>query len=118
VRFDTLSATTDSARIHLTIDASHDAALVVEVILTDPDGAVVFNRTCQPGDASGALLIDKPRLWWTADLGEQPLYGLTVRLFDGDRLVDEVARSSASAPSNSTSLQTRTSRARPSSASC
>jgi beta-mannosidase len=93
VRFDTLSATTDSARIHLTIDASHDAALVVEVILTDPDGAVVFNRTCQPGDASGALLIDKPRLWWTADLGEQPLYGLTVRLFDGDRLVDEVARS-------------------------
>jgi beta-mannosidase len=93
VRFDTLSATAEAARVHITVDASHDAALVVEVVLTDPDGAVVFNRTCQPGDASGALSIDKPRLWWTADLGEQPLYGLTVRLFDGDRLVDEVVRS-------------------------
>jgi beta-mannosidase len=92
VRFDTLSASPEAARVHITVDAPHDAALVVEVVLTDPDGAVVFSRTSQPGDASGGLDIQRPRLWWSADLGEQPLYGLTVRLSDGDRLVDEFRR--------------------------
>jgi beta-mannosidase len=89
VRFDTLSASDETARVRVTVEAPTDAALVVEVVLIDPDGAVVFNRTSQPGDASGALDIDHPRLWWTADLGEQPLYALTVRLFDGERLLDE-----------------------------
>jgi beta-mannosidase len=92
VRFDTLSASAETARVRITVETPADAALVVEVTLTDPDGAMVFNRTTQPGDASGALEIERPRLWWTADLGEQPLYDLTVRLFDGDRLLDEIRR--------------------------
>jgi len=92
VRFDTVTASPEHARVRITVETPKDAALVVEVVLVDPDGAVVFNRTCQPGDASGALDLDRPRLWWTAGLGEQALYDLTVRLFDGDRLLDEVRR--------------------------
>jgi beta-mannosidase len=92
VRFATLTASAETARVRITVETPMDAALVVEVVLTDPDGAVVFSRTCPPGDASGALDIDRPRLWWTADLGEQPLYSLTVRLFAGDRLLDESRR--------------------------
>ncbi|NCU77480.1 MAG: glycoside hydrolase family 2 protein, partial [Synechococcaceae bacterium WB7_1C_051] len=31
-------------------------------------------------------------MWWTADLGDQPLYDLCVQLLDGDRIVDETHR--------------------------
>jgi beta-mannosidase len=39
--------------------------------------------------ASLNLSIPQPQLWWTADLGEQPLYSLSVRLFAGNLQIDE-----------------------------
>lgn len=93
VRFSTLSAAPDSARVRIEIEAPAADGLAVEIVLTDPDGAVAFRQTGEP-DALASTEIDlpAPRLWWTADLGDQPLYDLTVRLVDGDRAIDEVRR--------------------------
>jgi len=89
VRFETLTASTETARVRIVAEAPADTQLTVEIVLTDPDGAVAFNRRASASEPSVEADIDHPRLWWTADLGDQPLYDLAVRLFDGDRLLDE-----------------------------
>ncbi|CAN5200220.1 glycoside hydrolase family 2 protein [soil metagenome] len=94
VRFETLTASTETAHIRILIEAQTlaggaDVALTIEVALTDPDGAVVFTHRSPANAAAIETDIDRPRLWWTADLGGQPLYALTVRLFDGERLLEE-----------------------------
>lgn len=89
VRFDTLSASAETAQVQITIESPADEALMVEVILADPDGGVVWHRRAKSGDASLDLTLENPRLWWTADLGDQPLYTLTVRLSEDHRLLDE-----------------------------
>ncbi|WP_167762582.1 glycoside hydrolase family 2 protein [Brevundimonas intermedia] len=90
VRFDTLVASAEAAQILITIESPADEALMVEVIFADPDGAVVLHRRLQSGDASLELTLESPMLWWTADLGDQPLYTLTVRLSADYRLLDEI----------------------------
>jgi len=89
VRFDTLSASKESAQIQITIESPANDALMVDIILADPEGGVVWYRRAPSGDASLDLTLENPRLWWTADLGDQPLYTLTVRLSADDRLLDE-----------------------------
>ncbi|MDQ8028914.1 MAG: glycoside hydrolase family 2 protein [Brevundimonas sp.] len=90
LRFATLSASTDraDARIELTLEAPAGAR--VEATLTDPDGAVLFRHE-GPADASLTLPvpIEKPRLWWTADLGGQPLHTLAVTLSRDGETLDE-----------------------------
>ena len=43
------------------------------------------------GTLSGtsAVQVEEAELWWTHDLGEQPRYQVTVRLRDGEQLLDE-----------------------------
>lgn len=90
-----VSTVSASASIGLEIETGSTAnsALRARVELRDPEGAVVFD-TERAADASGPIpvVIDQPRLWWTADLGDQPLYSLTVELFDGDRLLGRSQR--------------------------
>lgn len=93
VAFTTLSASAQAARARIDIDATGDGA-TVEITLTDPDGAVVFRHEGPITDRlSLSADIAAPRLWWTADLGDQPLHVLTVRLLDDGRLLDETRRS-------------------------
>ncbi|VXB66111.1 glycoside hydrolase family 2 protein [Brevundimonas sp. G8] len=89
VRFDTLFASAETARTQITIEAPAEDALTVEVTLAEPDGATVFHQRSPSGAASLDIDLQHPKLWWTADLGDQPLYTLTVRLLAADRLVDE-----------------------------
>ncbi|GAA0650004.1 beta-mannosidase [Brevundimonas lenta] len=65
----------------------------IEITLTDPHGAVVFRREAPAADRILTPVdIHDPQLWWTADLGDQPLYALAVRLIANGRTVDETRR--------------------------
>ena len=91
--FTTLTATAERAEARIDIDlANASPTHRLEVVLIDPDGAVAFRHDQAAATASIPLTLDQPRLWWTHDLGGQPLYDLTVRLLHGDRLVDETHR--------------------------
>lgn len=49
-----------------------------------PDGSPVFeNRQERQAE------VAQPLLWWCSGQGEQPLYTAVIRLFQGDRLLDE-----------------------------
>lgn len=76
LNFKTLSITCDVAAVRVDVELSASSQVAIELL--DPDGAVVASGTRQ---GSGALILDvaQPRLWWTADLGGQPLYTLVAR---------------------------------------
>lgn len=92
--FTTLSANALRAELRIDLTLSDAASgQRAEIVLADPDGHEVFRLDRDASDAgSVAFDLDQPRLWWTHDLGDQPLYTLTVRLRDGDRLLDEQRR--------------------------
>ncbi|MFC5344409.1 glycoside hydrolase family 2 protein [Brevundimonas staleyi] len=94
VAFTTLTATDARAEARIDLDLSGvTAGLHAQIVLTDPGGAEVFRTDRDALDSAPiALTLDHPRLWWTHDLGDQPLYALTVRLLDGDRLLDQTRR--------------------------
>ncbi|CAN5297897.1 glycoside hydrolase family 2 protein [soil metagenome] len=82
---DTLAET----QVRIDVDPCHSVDLRLEVELRDPDGRVVVTRSGTPTPAVDLrLAVPDPQLWWTADLGSQPLYDLTVRLFSGEALLD------------------------------
>lgn len=59
------------------------------VTLTDPDGRVIAEQGLALASTNSTTIeIAAPRLWWTADLGAQPLYRLTARLYDAEQLLD------------------------------
>jgi len=90
VRFSTTRA--DEFRAEAVVDVEMTEAatgLAAAIRLTDPDGVLVFERT-GPAEDPVVIVFDRPRLWWTADQGGQPLYTLAVRLMEGDRVVDAV----------------------------
>lgn len=90
--FTTLSITPEAAQARIEIETAGGAA-TVEVTLIDPEGAIAFRHEGPIFDRlSLSLDIASPHLWWTADLGDQPLYVLSVRLLDGERLLDETRR--------------------------
>lgn len=73
VAFTTLTLTNDAATVEVGIDLT--AFGPVEIELRDPDGTIVASDM-REGSGSLKLTVPKPRLWWTADLGDQPLYTL------------------------------------------
>ena len=75
--FSTLSIVDGMAAARVDIDMSAAAQVTIELL--DPDGAAVATATRH---GSGTVAIDIPdaRLWWTADLGAQPLYTLTAKI--------------------------------------
>ncbi len=55
-----------------------------------PSGKKEILESNISGDiAEQGIKIENPQLWWCNGLGDQPLYGITVELFDGDKLLDE-----------------------------
>ncbi|MFW5699027.1 MAG: beta-mannosidase [Planctomycetota bacterium] len=62
------------------------AGTTVQVVLEDPDGAVIGEIQLEPnaGAARGRLAIPEPELWWPNGMGAQPLYHLRIVLHDDD----------------------------------
>lgn len=58
--------------------------------IVGPDGDVIFRE--RGARAEFAALVERPRLWQPAGYGEQPLYRATVRLLQGERILDEWSR--------------------------
>lgn len=94
VAFTTLSAGSIRAEARIDIAISHaTSGQRIEIALVDPDGRTAFRLTRDAREAGPIEFdLDAPRLWWTHDLGDQPLYDLSVRLFDGVRLIDQTQR--------------------------
>lgn len=82
------------AIVELSVDleqAPAPADLEIRAVLTGPDGATVAEtsaRSIESGEVRLRLDVEDAQLWWPVGLGEQPLYELTVELFDGESLVD------------------------------
>ena len=77
VRFTTLEASCEQARvsIDITVDAFAAAQTSARIVLTDPDGAPVFDRRVEVSDGAARVEFEiaGPRLWWTSDLGSPEL---------------------------------------------
>lgn len=77
-------------RIATGVDAFAAAGDSIELTyeLVAPDGELVARGPLArdgDGEASAYLVVERPRLWWTHDLGEPSLYRLTISLaVDGD----------------------------------
>lgn len=80
--FTTLSVSGDTAQVRADLTLTGQDRVDVELL--DPDGRVAA-RGSREGTGSLDLEIAAARLWWTADLGEQPLYTLTARTAGGER---------------------------------
>ncbi len=80
-------------RVGLEIDAfAAEEPLTAEISIADPDGKVVVRHTLDPArDRSVDFKIANPKLWWTRELGAQPLYALSVTLLHGGETVDRRA---------------------------
>jgi beta-mannosidase len=80
------AAATATVAVDVEADAfGHSGELSALVTLTAPDGRThsgTVRLTGTDGDASGSTVIevDHAQLWWTHDLGEQPLYDVSVEL--------------------------------------
>lgn len=75
-----------TVRVHVETAGTADT---VRVSLTGPDGSV----TAGESDGDVTLVVEHAQLWWTNDLGEQPLYALSVSLLrDGEVVATESRR--------------------------
>jgi len=105
VHFHTLNLDADGERAALAvrIEAERfaerfagEGPVAVAIALRDPDGEPVAEHTMVlegegPHLAGTAYMtVEKPRLWWTHDLGEPVLYALSLELVqeEGERILD------------------------------
>ena len=99
-----VSAGTARVAVDIEVDAfARHVPLTAAVTLTAPDGRT-FTRTIALGENTNGALprrattfldIDDAAVWWTHDLGEQPLYAVSIELTgnDGpilDRVTDRI----------------------------
>jgi beta-mannosidase len=94
-----LAADRSQARVRVLVETAAGLAREVDqsarVRLTSPSGRVTtLEIPLGAGRGEAEATIDDPELWWTHDLGEQPLHELEIALWvDGaevDRIVDRV----------------------------
>lgn len=78
-------------RVDLGIEHALEAAgLRAEVRLSDPHGRVVAADVVSLDEIRHtSFVLQRPQLWWTADLGAQPLYTVQVRLLAAGRQLDQ-----------------------------
>lgn len=98
LRFRTIALGADgSAEIRIDAEVetfAADEAPALEIAIAGPDGEALLAQSCElvrRGDRDVAELvatIAAAQLWWTADLGAQPLYRVTASLRRGADIVD------------------------------
>jgi len=95
VKFTTrdISSARDRATVSVdvAVDAfSSDAMLTAEIVLRDPSGEIVQQRTItlEHAKASVEFDIDDAQLWWTPELGVANLYAMHVALRAGEQIID------------------------------
>ncbi|TCP88036.1 beta-mannosidase [Sphingomonas sp. PP-CE-1A-559] len=81
INFSTLAVDDGVARIAIDIDLTE--ATDVAIDLVSPSGAMVA-RTSRHGSGGLEMTVPDAQLWWTSDLGDQPLYTLVVRIDGAD----------------------------------
>jgi beta-mannosidase len=80
------------AAVTVRVEASRPEARRASVRLVAPSGRVFDGGIEVSGGVGTTVLeIDDPELWWTHDLGEQPLHEVTIELVDGDTVLDRVS---------------------------
>ena len=89
--FSTLDVTGPArVRIAVAVDAFQvDEPVSAQIDIFDIDGVLVASdRLAVSRQASTELTIEQPQLWWTPELGSQPLYDLQVTLRHGEVVID------------------------------
>jgi beta-mannosidase len=93
VHFYTVDVRSERAAVAVRVDVarfSSAASLMARIELQGADRPPLKTQLELAGsDGVAYLTVDRPRLWWTHELGEPALYDLSVRLLDGDELLDE-----------------------------
>jgi beta-mannosidase len=96
LRFATLALSIGKAEVAIDVGIEAMAAAAserVEVSLLDPEGRIVARAQAVAGKAlKFKFTVEQPQLWWTADLGAQPLYSVAIRLLDGGAVLDTHSR--------------------------
>jgi beta-mannosidase len=70
-------------------EATAKSGLDVSVALAGPSELDEVQRvTATESTVMCTFTVDDPAMWWTHDLGEQPLYAITVSIIDSDAVVD------------------------------
>jgi len=77
LEFATLVLENGTARVRMGVELSQPAPVTLD--LADPAGRIVASASFD-GSGSTEVTVADPQLWWTADLGAQPLYALTARI--------------------------------------
>jgi beta-mannosidase len=92
VHFTTLDI---GGRVRVALEVDRFAAnegLTADISLADPEGKVVAHGVLDLArDSACDFMVENPQLWWTPELGGQPLYALNVKLLHGDRVLDNRA---------------------------
>ncbi|MAT97005.1 MAG: beta-mannosidase [Anaerolineaceae bacterium] len=74
----------------LTLDRFTDEALTARLHVVTPDGAEMEVETAvSAATTSLNLTIPNPQLWWPNGYGDQPLYQVTVTVYQGDTELDQ-----------------------------
>ena len=100
VRTDRVDVASRTADLTVRVEATRlqqDLRPVAEVELIAPGGKITSLTVplAADGAAAGTLSgaasvqVEDAELWWTHDLGGQPRYQVTIRLRDGEQLLDE-----------------------------
>jgi len=87
VGFKTLYLTPKVAKVRVDVELSADARVDVE--LRAPNGGATAHASRQ-GSGALTITVEQPQLWWTHDLGAQPLYTLIARTQGGAEFTRKV----------------------------
>ena len=71
----------------VSVKVSCDGGDLVHTDVISPEGETLKRLTGKPGEELTAV-IEKPRLWWPASMGDQPLYTVCTTLYAGGKEVD------------------------------
>lgn len=89
-----LEANAARVRVQAKIEGNADDQLQAEIILSS-DGQpaaqlkVPVTRVKGRWGLDAQLRVENPRIWWPNGLGEQPLYNIEIKLWRGQKVLDE-----------------------------
>ncbi|NLG98994.1 MAG: glycoside hydrolase family 2 protein [Chloroflexi bacterium] len=77
------------ADVTVKVDNWGGAPLEAVLTVTAPDGSTLEARAAVDGQAGKVVVeVENPQLWWPNGYGEQPLYGVSLKLLSGNETLD------------------------------